>query len=175
MSCSNKILKIRCGFKARHNLRVGRGGQGNNMCSKVVLGVSEGWVFHWGMMGWEVRASSVLASFRVSWRQTPTQLRAAGGIKKRASMTWVWAVLIHERGKYRQRKQNVAWELEENQTRTASQTPRDESVSKAAVMSNVSVTWRRPREGPSLFSFGTRLHAHAHSPNTGFSHFTAVL
>lgn len=175
MSCSNKILKIRCGFKARHNLRVGRGGQGKNMCSEVVFGVSEGWVFHWGMMGWEGRASSVLASFRVSWRQTTTRLRAAEGIKKRGSMIRAWAMLIYERGKYRQQKQNVAWELEENQMRTASQTPRDERVSKGAVMSNVSVTWRRLREGPSLFSFGTHLQAHANSPNTSLSHFTAVL
>ena len=57
------------------------------MCSKVASGVSEGRVFHWGMMGWEGGASSVLASFRVSWRQTSAQLRAAGGIKKRGPRT----------------------------------------------------------------------------------------
>lgn len=89
MGCSNKILKIHCGFKGRHSLRVGRDGQGKNMCSKVVFGVSEGRVFPWGTMGWEGGASSVLASFRVSWGQTPTQLRTAGGIKKRGPRTRV--------------------------------------------------------------------------------------
>lgn len=77
--------------------------------------------------------------------------------------------------KYRRQKQNVARELEENQKRTASQTPRDERVSKGAVVSNVSVTQRRLIKGPSLFSFGAHLHAHANSPNTSLSHFTAVL
>ena len=42
MSCSNKALKMHCGFKRRSDIRVERGGPRKETCFKVVSEVSEG-------------------------------------------------------------------------------------------------------------------------------------
>lgn len=42
MSCSNKALKMHCGFKRRSDIRVERGGPRQDPYFKVVFEVSEG-------------------------------------------------------------------------------------------------------------------------------------